>query len=632
MTTTRPIVPRVNGDSSVGVPDKHWGKSYIDEGHFDSVKLNGGDLGEYLAESTGYGIVSGCEPSISGLTVTVGAGIVHLADGTRKELSATNITLDSADPSNPRIDLVYITSAGEVAKVTGTAAASPVVPSVPSGGISVAQVSVAANASSGDVTDTRQRTNIYSNMGVVISGNNVINIPDRNAGLMYVSSVYFNNENRTETRYYSQGFTYDYDNDCYYVSFERNNAKQVIAKLSNTFELIDETEYTNLGHVSILGYGRGKLTTMVDTNVLAVINVSDMTIENRKTLTGVEVSGMIYDRKRDRYIGVGGNPSVVLRLAYFDINFNLISQEYVYGTSTDSFNNGLEVIDDYLILPDLTHIACYNLVTKQVVSTSRFPSRYNIDFIEVEDIAFNGNDIYVLANANGKSYDYTLDRCNIYKLEKYEPIVNVKRETYFCRIEVDTIKQTGNYLVGELTKDVLGIRMWKTTTDNWGLPSIPGENTTFGLLTVYDGNRNGSTSWVTQIFTSLHSESMGYTYIRHFTGSWSDWIRMDANWLKSGSQITIQNLTTAGFITSSEKILDFIVPLTRPSLSKRATFVGTIGAVQDGTWLASDKPVTTPVVVSDLGARFSIRESNGWGTNVNNKPVGIVINGTLTFN
>lgn len=40
MTTTRPIVPRVNGDSSVGVPDKHWGKSYIDEGHFDSVNVN----------------------------------------------------------------------------------------------------------------------------------------------------------------------------------------------------------------------------------------------------------------------------------------------------------------------------------------------------------------------------------------------------------------------------------------------------------------------------------------------------------------------------------------------------------------------------------------------------------------
>jgi hypothetical protein len=59
-----------------------------------NVALSNTDLA--LAESTGYGIVSGCEPTISGLTVTVGTGVVHLADGTRKEISATNITLDNA--------------------------------------------------------------------------------------------------------------------------------------------------------------------------------------------------------------------------------------------------------------------------------------------------------------------------------------------------------------------------------------------------------------------------------------------------------------------------------------------------------------------------------------------------------
>lgn len=114
-------------------------------------------LEKYLAESTGYGIVSGCEPTISGLTVTVGAGVVHLADGTRKELSASTVTLDAADSTNPRIDLVYITSAGEVAKVTGTAAASPSTPVLPSNGIKVCVVTVAANANTGTVTDTRKR-------------------------------------------------------------------------------------------------------------------------------------------------------------------------------------------------------------------------------------------------------------------------------------------------------------------------------------------------------------------------------------------------------------------------------------------------------------------------------------------
>ena len=124
-------------------------------------------LEKSLAESTGYGIVSGCEPTISGLTVTVGAGIVHLADGTRKEISATNVTLDNADGTNPRIDLVYIDSTGAVAKITGTAAASPSAPTLPSGGISVAQVSVAAGATTGTITAKRDVLPRFYNTGVV---------------------------------------------------------------------------------------------------------------------------------------------------------------------------------------------------------------------------------------------------------------------------------------------------------------------------------------------------------------------------------------------------------------------------------------------------------------------------------
>jgi len=118
-----------------------------------------------LAEATGFGIVSGYAPSISGLTVTLGAGIVHIADGTRKEISASDITLDSADPTNPRIDLVYIDSTGEVAKITGTASASPVAPTLPTGGISVCNVTIAAGATTGTVTDKRY----YINSGLIFT-------------------------------------------------------------------------------------------------------------------------------------------------------------------------------------------------------------------------------------------------------------------------------------------------------------------------------------------------------------------------------------------------------------------------------------------------------------------------------
>lgn len=119
-----------------------------------------------LAESTGYGIISGCTPSISGLTVTIGTGVIHLVDGTRKELAQTSVMLDSADSANPRIDLVYIDSTGTVAKITGTAAASPVVPTLPTGGISVCNVTIAAGASTGTVNRVQTIAPNLANYGV----------------------------------------------------------------------------------------------------------------------------------------------------------------------------------------------------------------------------------------------------------------------------------------------------------------------------------------------------------------------------------------------------------------------------------------------------------------------------------
>jgi hypothetical protein len=120
-----------------------------------------------LAESTGFGIISGCEPTISGLTVTVGAGVAHLADGTRKEIASSTVTLDAADSANPRIDLVYIDSTGVVTKSTGMAAASPVVPTLPTGGISVCNVTIAAGATAGTITDKRGMLSRWYNTGIV---------------------------------------------------------------------------------------------------------------------------------------------------------------------------------------------------------------------------------------------------------------------------------------------------------------------------------------------------------------------------------------------------------------------------------------------------------------------------------
>lgn len=112
MTTTRNIVPRIDGEASLGTSDKHWGAVYANEYH-------GGGLHEYFAESTGYGIVSGCEPSIKGLTVTVSAGVIHTANGRRIEVPEQSITLDAADAAKPRTDVVYLDKNGTIAKTTG---------------------------------------------------------------------------------------------------------------------------------------------------------------------------------------------------------------------------------------------------------------------------------------------------------------------------------------------------------------------------------------------------------------------------------------------------------------------------------------------------------------------------------
>jgi hypothetical protein len=148
---TRNIVPRANGEGSIGTAAKHWGA-----GHFDTLP----NWQEYLAESTGYGVVSGCEPTISGLTVTVGAGIVHLADGTRKEIAATNITLDNDDAVNSRTDVIYIDGiTAEVKKAT--------INNLPENGIEICIVYIEPQAVTGFLTDKRDVLTRLQNVGTI---------------------------------------------------------------------------------------------------------------------------------------------------------------------------------------------------------------------------------------------------------------------------------------------------------------------------------------------------------------------------------------------------------------------------------------------------------------------------------
>ena len=118
-------------------------------------------------------------PSISGLTVTVGKGKGWLYAGQSDapylfvNRSATQVAISSADPALPRIDLVCLSvrdaawsgsiTDARVIVITGTPAAVPQAPALVFAThgftLSIATVSVAAGATSGQLTDVRYNSN-----------------------------------------------------------------------------------------------------------------------------------------------------------------------------------------------------------------------------------------------------------------------------------------------------------------------------------------------------------------------------------------------------------------------------------------------------------------------------------------
>lgn len=94
-------------------------------------------------------VYSGCAPSTAAvLTVDVAVGVVMVnTSGARSAISAGSTTLSAADPTNPRYDIVYISTAGAIANAAGTAAASNPVPNAwPAGSCPIAVVFLAPGA------------------------------------------------------------------------------------------------------------------------------------------------------------------------------------------------------------------------------------------------------------------------------------------------------------------------------------------------------------------------------------------------------------------------------------------------------------------------------------------------------
>jgi hypothetical protein len=132
-----------------------------------TIGVQGGVIGgNGLAVSAGTGMTVNVSPGSFAVphsaALTAGGYMSTLA-------SSGTLTVAAADPSNPRLDAVvaYVSdvgtsaSFGAIAIITGTAAASPLLPAVPLNSTILASVLVPAGATSivsGDVSDTRVYT------------------------------------------------------------------------------------------------------------------------------------------------------------------------------------------------------------------------------------------------------------------------------------------------------------------------------------------------------------------------------------------------------------------------------------------------------------------------------------------
>lgn len=137
------------------IPDKGEGandiQSILFQEHLDILVDGIGGL---------TGVLSGCAVTAQGspdMTVAVAAGTVRSL-GHWFAVTAGNATIGTADGTNPRIDLVVVTSSGAKAVRAGTAAAAPKPPVRTAGDVALAAIYVPASDTtigSNQITDAR---------------------------------------------------------------------------------------------------------------------------------------------------------------------------------------------------------------------------------------------------------------------------------------------------------------------------------------------------------------------------------------------------------------------------------------------------------------------------------------------
>lgn len=115
--------------------------------HADQAEVDKIDLDILVAGYAGTGVFSGCAVTAQGtpdMTVAVASGTVLVA-GLSATVASGNVTITTADATNPRFDLVVVSNAGTKSVTAGTAAADPVFPAIPANSAVLAAVYVPAS-------------------------------------------------------------------------------------------------------------------------------------------------------------------------------------------------------------------------------------------------------------------------------------------------------------------------------------------------------------------------------------------------------------------------------------------------------------------------------------------------------
>lgn len=109
------------------------------------------DLPQAVSSGTQL-LTGGASWSGTGMDFDV-SDLTYLINGINYSSSATTVTLSVGDPSDPRFDAIVVDEFGVVSVITGTPAANPLIPTVPTNQVLVQYVLVSAGATTPNITN-----------------------------------------------------------------------------------------------------------------------------------------------------------------------------------------------------------------------------------------------------------------------------------------------------------------------------------------------------------------------------------------------------------------------------------------------------------------------------------------------